>query len=74
MGDSKSIAGEVEGDYGTVKVQLMLNGEGKLTQVILAPPFDKAAIGLCIKAQIKTAVFPHFRGDAMKIDYAFRVN
>ncbi len=59
---------------GTVRVQLALNGEGKFTQIILAPPFDKAAIGLCIKSQIKTASFPRFRGEPMKIDYAFRVN
>jgi hypothetical protein len=65
---------EFEELAGTAKVQLLLGGEGKLTQVNLLPPYDKADIGLCIKAQIKTAVFPRFRGEAMKIDYAFRVN
>lgn len=59
---------------GTAKVQLTLGTEGKLTNIVLAPPFDKAEIGMCLRVQIKSATFPRFRGDPMKIDYAFQVN
>ncbi|MDW8283041.1 MAG: hypothetical protein RMK29_15095 [Myxococcales bacterium] len=59
---------------GTVRVQLVLSGEGKLTHIGLSPPFDKAAIGVCIRSQIKTATFPRFRGEPMRIEYAFQVH
>ena len=38
----------------------------QLTQVTLPPPFDKADIGLCLRSQIRSAVFPKFRGSPMK--------
>lgn len=59
---------------GTARVALTLGGEGKLTGVVLQPPFDKAEIGICIRSQIKSATFPRFRGEPMRIDYAFQVN
>lgn len=59
---------------GTAKVQLLLEGPGKIAQITLAPPFDKSAIGVCIRSQIKSAVFPKFHGEPMRIDYAFQVN
>lgn len=59
---------------GTVKVQLTVGGEGKLTQISLGAPFDKADIGVCIRSQLKTAVFPKFRGEPMRVSYAFQVN
>ena len=51
----------------------MLGPEGKLTQVTLPPPFDKADIGLCLRSQIRSAVFPKFRGSPMKLDYVYQV-
>lgn len=59
---------------GTVKVGLVIGGEGKITQMTLPPPYDKAPIGVCIRSQIRTAVFPKFRGEPMRVDYAFQVN
>lgn len=59
---------------GTVKVGLVIGGEGKITQMTLPPPYDKAPIGVCMRSQIRTAVFPKFRGEPMRVDYAFQVN
>jgi hypothetical protein len=59
---------------GTAKVQLTIGGEGKLTQIHMPAPFDKADIGLCLRAQLKSANFPKFRGEAMSIDYVYQVN
>jgi hypothetical protein len=59
---------------GVAKVQLTIGGEGKLTQVNLPSPFDKADIGLCMRAQLKAASFPKFRGTAMTVDYVYQVN
>ena len=58
---------------GNAKVSLVLGPEGKLTQVTLPPPFDKADIGLCLRSQIRSAVFPKFRGSPMKLDYVYQV-
>lgn len=59
---------------GTAKVQLTIGHGGKLTQINLPAPFDKADIGLCMRAQLKAATFPKFRGGAMSIDYVYQVN
>lgn len=58
---------------GNAKVSLVLGPEGKLTQVTLPSPFDKADIGLCLRSQIRSAVFPKFRGEPMKLDYVYQV-
>jgi len=59
---------------GNAKVQLTIGGEGKLSQVNLPAPFDKADIGLCMRAQLKATAFPKFRGAPMTIDYVYQVN
>lgn len=59
---------------GTAKVQLTIGNEGKLTSVSLPAPFDKADIGVCIRSQLKTAAFPKFRGEPMRVDYVYQVN
>lgn len=58
---------------GNAKVSLVIGPEGRLTQIALSPPFDKADIGLCLRAQIRTAVFPKFRGSPMKFEYIYQV-
>jgi hypothetical protein len=58
---------------GNAKVSLVIGTEGKLTQIGLPPPFDKADIGLCLKSQIRSAVFPKFRGSPMKLEYVYQV-
>lgn len=58
---------------GLAKVNLMIGGEGKLTQIALSPPFDKADIGICIRSQLKSTVFPRFKGTAMTVDYVYQV-
>ena len=59
---------------GTAKVALQIGGLGKLTTISLAAPFDKADIGVCMRSQLKTAVFPKFRGAPMNVDYVYQVN
>ena len=59
---------------GTAKVAITIGGGGKLTAISLASPFDKADIGVCMRSQLKTAVFPKFRGAAMNVDYVYQVN
>lgn len=59
---------------GTAKVAVTIGGGGKLTAISLASPFDKADIGVCMRSQLKTAVFPKFRGAAMNVDYVYQVN
>lgn len=59
---------------GTAMVQLVIGGDGKLTQVQLPVLFDKADIGICLRSQIKSARFPKFRGQPMRLEYAFKVN
>ncbi len=59
---------------GNAKVQLTIGEEGKLTQIRLPPPFDKADIGLCMRAQLGAINFPKFRGGPMSVDYAYQVN
>ncbi len=59
---------------GTAKLALTIGGDGKLSQIHLPAPFDKADIGLCMRAQLKAATFPKFRGEAMAIDYVYQVN
>jgi hypothetical protein len=59
---------------GTAKVAVTIGGAGKLTAISLAAPFDKADIGVCMRSQLKTAVFPKFRGGAMNVDYVYQVN
>lgn len=58
---------------GTAKVNLTIGGEGKLTGVVLPSPFDKADIGVCMRSQLKRAVFPKFRGSPMNIEYVYQV-
>ncbi len=58
---------------GTAKVNLIIGTEGKLTQVTLPSPFDKADIGVCLRSQLKSAVFPKFRGNPMKLEYVYQV-
>jgi hypothetical protein len=59
---------------GTAKVALTIGGAGKLTAITLAPPFDKADIGVCMRSQLKGTVFPKFRGSPMNVDYIYQVN
>jgi hypothetical protein len=59
---------------GNAKVNLTIGGEGKLTQIHLPSPFDKADIGLCIRSQLKQTSFPKFRSGSMSIDYVYQVN
>lgn len=58
---------------GTAKVSLVIGPEGKLTQVQLPSPFDKADIAVCLRSQLKSAVFPKFRGSPMKFEYVYQV-
>lgn len=58
---------------GTAKVSLTIGGEGKLTGVVLPSPFDKADIGVCMRSQLKRAVFPKFRGSPMNVEYVYQV-
>ncbi|MFO0573567.1 MAG: hypothetical protein U1A78_06195 [Polyangia bacterium] len=58
---------------GTAKVSLTIGGEGKLTGLQLPPPFDKADIGVCLRSQLKSAVFPKFRGSPMNVEYVYQV-
>jgi hypothetical protein len=58
---------------GTAKVSLTIGGEGKLTGLVLPPPFDKADIGVCLRSQLKSAVFPKFRGGPMNVEYVYQV-
>lgn len=58
---------------GTAKVNLTIGGEGKLTGVVLPSPFDKADIGVCMRSQLKRAVFPKFRGSPMNVEYVYQV-
>ncbi len=59
---------------GTAKVSLTIGGNSKLTNISLGAPFDKADIGVCMRSQLKTAVFPKFRGSPMNVDYVYQVN
>jgi hypothetical protein len=59
---------------GTAKVALTIGGAGKLTTITLSTPFDKADIGVCMRSQLKSAVFPKFRGSPMNVDYVYQVN
>lgn len=59
---------------GNAKIQVTIGGEGKLTQIHLPPPFDKADVGLCIRSQLKSTSFPRFRGGSMTVDYVYQVN
>ena len=58
---------------GTAKVALQIGGLGKLTSINLASPFDKADIGVCLRSQLRSSVFPKFRGSPMKFDYVYQV-
>lgn len=58
---------------GTAKVSLTIGGEGKLTGLVLPSPFDKADIGVCLRSQLKSAVFPKFRGGPMNVEYVYQV-
>lgn len=58
---------------GTAKVSLTIGGEGKLTGLVLPSPFDKADIGVCMRSQLKRAVFPKFRGSPMNVEYVYQV-
>jgi len=58
---------------GNAKVSLVIGPEGRLTQVQLPSPFDKADIGICLRSQLRSAVFPKFRGSPMKLDYVYQV-
>jgi hypothetical protein len=59
---------------GTAKLQVTITGEGRLTNIALPAPFDKADIGLCMRAQLKATSFPKFRGGSMTVDYVYQVN
>jgi hypothetical protein len=58
---------------GNAKVSLVIGAEGKLTQITLPSPFDKADIAVCLRSQLRSAVFPKFRGSPMKLDYVYQV-
>ena len=58
---------------GVAKVALTIGGEGKLTQISLPSPFDKADIGVCMRSQLKQVLFSKFRGTPMAVDYVYQV-
>lgn len=58
---------------GTAKVNLIIGNQGKLSSVTLPAPFDKSDIAVCLRSQIKSAVFPKFRGEPMTVDYVYQV-
>jgi hypothetical protein len=58
-------------EQGTVHARMVVDGEGRLESIAVMPPFDKTPTGYCVRTAAKTAVFPHFKGEKMTINYGF---
>ncbi len=54
---------------GTITIKMTILGEGKFESLELAPPYDKEPIGDCVLTALKTAKFPPFKTDKIKLTY-----
>jgi hypothetical protein len=58
---------------GTATLHMVIERDGKLSEMKLQPPFAKTDAGYCIEAAVRGTTFPRFKGDKMVIDYPFKV-
>jgi hypothetical protein len=58
-------------EKGTAKVRMTVDGQGKLEEVAVLPPFDRTPTGYCVRAAVRTAEIPHFKGEKMQLTFPF---
>lgn len=58
---------------GTATVKLLVDQEGRIEQLDVLAPYDKAPVGYCVRAAMKGLTFPPFKGEKMTIPYPFRL-
>jgi hypothetical protein len=63
---------ETKGPDGTVMVQMVIKGEGKISQAKVTTAAVKGSpMATCIERKVKVFRFPQFRGDPMRINMPF---
>jgi hypothetical protein len=58
-------------EKGTATVRLVVQGNGKIDEITVLPPFDKTPTGYCVRTAVKTVDMPRFKGEKMLITFPF---